>query len=332
MACLKLPVLPPPARPELPACKPARTFSCQPRKKVSEISSRKTPQYNANPRSCQAMAKTKATKKFEKNRLGDVIKTRKSFAKIKQKHQINDKKKARRARENAEEAAEEPALPAKSDPSAQFEHMTVDEFFTGGFEIPEDPSKRSKKSKVVTGKRKRTGDEEEAAGGDSSSESIEENPIVGGSDSEAESEDGLDKHKDDIEALKTKDPEFYKYLQENDAELLDFEDGDFKEVDALSDEEKPKKKRKKAKGRDEEESDADSVQERDNEVTKAMTAKWEIALKENKSLRSMKEVILAFRAAAHLNEEDGKSYKYSVSSSEGIPISNLAVVQRADNH
>jgi nucleolar complex protein 2 len=277
------------------------------------------------------MPKTKATKKFEKNRLGDVLKSRKSFAKVKQKHQVNDKKKARRARENAEEAAEGPAKPAKSDPSAQFEHMTVDEFFTGGFEIPEDPSKRGKKSKVVTGKRKRTGDEEAEENGDSSSESIEETAVMAGSDSENESEGGMDKHKDDIEALKTKDPEFYKYLQENDAELLDFEEGDFKEIDELSEEEKPKKKRKKGKSKDEDDSDADSVQERDNEVTKALAAKWEKALIEKKSLRAMKEVVLAFRAAAHLNEDDGKSYKYSVSSSEGMRYLLSNILRNTDH-
>jgi nucleolar complex protein 2 len=277
------------------------------------------------------MPKAKATKKFEKNRLGDVLKSRKAFKKTKQRHQVNDKKKARKARENGQEEEEE-AKPVKSkDNASQFEHMSVDQFFQGGFEVPEDPKgARNSKSKEVpskTGKRKRTGDnDDEEEEWESSDGSVQENLIEDGSDSEADSED-LDGHKDQLAALKTKDPQFYKYLQENDAELLEFgENGDFKEIDALSeDEEKPKKKKqkkdKKSKAKEEkeeEDSDAESEQKADdNEVTKAMAIKWEKACIEKHSLRAMKEVVLAFRAAAHLNDEDGKTYKYSVSSSEG---------------
>jgi nucleolar complex protein 2 len=32
----------------------------------------------------------------------------------------------------------------------------------------------------------------------------------------------------------------------------------------------------------------------------------------------MKEVALAFRAAAHLNDEEGKQYKYSMTDPEGM--------------
>ncbi|KAI9872166.1 MAG: Nucleolar Complex 2 protein, partial [Pleopsidium flavum] len=134
-------------------------------------------------------------------------------------------------------------------------------------------------------------------------------------------EDDLDTHKGDLDALAEKDPEFYKFLKENDAELLEFaEDGDLAEVDQLSageEEEPPKpkkrKKSKKAKGEQEEEV---GKEDDETEVTMATVKKWKGAMTEQHSLRAMRQVVLAFRAAAHVNEDDGKEYKYTISSPE----------------
>jgi nucleolar complex protein 2 len=249
----------------------------------------------------------KSTKKFEKNHLKDTLGRRKEFSKVKQKHQIKAKRQERNAKDNARAAdveEEEAAKKAKKNhDGSKFADMSVDDFFQGGFEVPEMPKQKGKKSAAkangaatTTGKRKRiTSEEDDAQGEDSGS----------GSGSE-----DFGAHKGDLAALQSKDPEFYKYLQENDAELLDFdEDADLAEIDALSeddDEATPRKKQKK--GTDGEES---------NEVTKAMVKKWNTAMSENHSLRATREVVLAFRAASHLNEEDGKEYKYSISDSEG---------------
>jgi nucleolar complex protein 2 len=274
------------------------------------------------------MGKTKSTKHFEKNHLKDALKRRKEGAKIKQRHQVKEKLKARKARDNEREDAE-PPKPEKKDMSGeQFKNMSVDEFFQGGFEIPDElPKKKSKKSKdapTATGKRKRTEAKEAASGDDneSSEDDVEEFPISDASASEAESESDEEDYEKTLEALKTNDPKLYAQLQKEDEALFN---SNFKEVEELSedeDEETPKKKRKTSKGKSkpepESEDSEDEIEGDGNEVTKAMVDKWEKAMSEQHSLRAMKEVVLAFRAAAHLNEEDGKQYKYSVSNPDGM--------------
>ncbi|KAG9320265.1 hypothetical protein KVV02_001184, partial [Mortierella alpina] len=136
-----------------------------------------------------------------------------------------------------------------------------------------------------------------------------------------------------LDALKEKDPEFYKYLQENDQELLDFdgemedlvseeEDEDEQEDDEEEDEEmqgsdeemeepEPKKKSKKAKVEEEEEETMDGIPL----VTKAMVDTWQSALVEKHSLRALRRLLLAFRAGAHLHDsDDDRSYAYKINS------------------
>lgn len=246
------------------------------------------------------MPSSKSTKKFEKNHLKDVLKNRKAGAKIKQKAHMKEKLKQRKAQDNAPseyetknaEGAAPKGRPAKGESLGE---MSMDQFFQGGFEVPELPKGKSTKPK--TGKRKRT-QVAEKEGSDSEE---------GASDSD--SGDDMDAHKQQLEELASKDPEFYKYLQDNDAELLDFDD-DLAEIDALSEDDEaatPRKKQKGEKGAPVETPEADG-----NEVTKATTEKWKLAMTEQFSLRAMKEVVLAFRSAAHLNEDDDKTYKYTI--------------------
>lgn len=277
-----------------------------------------------------AKSSKKATRKFEKNHLSDALARRKDGQKIKQKLQIKEKK-ALRAKEHAEfgvgkVAGEKVEEEKKTDPLAA---MTVDDFFAGGFEIPE----KLKSTKKATGKRKRDApkeDDDESSSG----ESYEEAPV--GSDSEGDSEDeDMGMSKEAMEALAEKDPEFYKYLKENDPETLAFdEDDDLAAVDDLSNDEeeqpakKKSKKSKKKKGKKDEveEMELDSEVEDsaepegradglidEAEVSHAMVAKWKKAMEEQHSLRAMRQVVLAFRAAAHVNEDEGKEYKYTIS-------------------
>lgn len=279
------------------------------------------------------MAKStkKSTRKFEKNHLKDTLERRKEGAKIKQKLQVKAKKQQRKAKDD--EFLGKSDAPSGSDGKAKvnakedtFGKMSVDDFFQGGFEIPEKPAKKpAKKSNSVgekLGKRKRSEPTEDEDDDDNASDvSFEEAPVLSDSDAGSDDED-VGMSKGTMDALAEKDPEFYKYLQENDPEALDFdEDADLAEVDALSGsdtEEKPKKKRKKnnkkAKDVEDESEEEPEEEERDeSEVTKAMVAKWKKAMVEQHSLRAMRQAVLAFRAAAHVNEDEGKQYKYTIS-------------------
>lgn len=265
-----------------------------------------------------ALKQKKSTKKFQHRRLGDTLERRKEFAKIKQRHQVNDKRKARNAERREKEEAAKVVDPKEQAKENAFAEMNVDDFFAGAFDISDPKNGKGKKAqkKDVTpkiGKRKRADEkpenddsEAESANGDAESDD--------GQQSDASSVGDFTEHKDQLEALKEKDPEFYKYLQENDAELLDFEDhGDLAEVDELSEtEEGPAKKKKKSKGTtdDEEEEDKPS---KDNTVTMSEVKKWQKSLQEQHSLRALRQTVLAFRAAAYVQEAESESMKYTIS-------------------
>ncbi|KAI8933786.1 hypothetical protein NX059_009494 [Plenodomus lindquistii] len=283
------------------------------------------------------MPVSKATKKFEKNNLHDVIKRRKDVAKIKQRKQMDVKKKERKARDNAKadelesEAAAKPKTNGAKDDG--FGDMSMDHFFQGGFQIPE----MNKKPKAKTGKRKRTPVDAAAATASSDEELAEAQASGDESASDSDSGDDADAHKEQLAGLASKDPDFYKYLKENDAELLDFaEDADLAEIDALSASEDEATPRKKKKKQAEPPSDDESEAAGSNELTRKTVQKWKDSMESKSSLRAMKEVVLAFRAAAHLNDDQaGKDYKYTISDPEvyhEVLVSALQLVPKVLEH
>ena len=266
----------------------------------------------------------KSTRKFEKNHLKDTIDRRKDFAKVKQRIQVKDKKRAKRAREddasnaNCTTAEDKPTGRLEAEGDA-YEDMTVDDFFQGGFEIPEKPKNKAAKAEQASkksGKRKRADLDDDEGGDISSASSLEQQAVPSDSDSDLEALDDADVHREELEALQAKDPEFYKHLKDSDPDLLEF--GDLAEVDDLSasDGEKPTQKQSKqdrvSQGsiQDEEVGDA-----HDTDVTLDMVKKWTKAMTEMHSLRAMRQVVLAFRSAVHV-DEDRKEYKYSILSPE----------------
>jgi nucleolar complex protein 2 len=257
----------------------------------------------------------KSTKKFEKNRLSNVLERRKDFSKVKQRHQQTEKKKTRNVERREKQAAEQTVDPKEQAKENAFAEMNVDDFFAGGFDLPE-PSGKGKKAqkKDVTpkiGKRKRANDREaeESESENASSDDDSVDADKDGDASDATSVGDFEAHKGQLEALKEKDPEFYKYLKENDSELLDFDDhGDLAEVEDLSEaEEGPAKKKKKSNDADEEE------ESEDNKLTVAMVKKWQKSMQEQHSMRAMRQAVLAFRSAAYVSEADAQNTKYSIS-------------------
>lgn len=273
----------------------------------------------------------KATKKFEKSHLKGTLDKRKAVAKIKQRQQLSDKKKTRRTKDSEffkggkedEDGAPKKPIAVKG---KKVNEMSVDDFFQGGFdEIIDDKNDNAGK----LGKRKRN----EPGQDDEMSDDSDAGATLGDQLGASESEDGSDDDGEDrgmskatMDKLAENDPEFYKFLKENDPEALDFDDNtDLAEVDGLSagededgaEDEQPKKKRKKAKAAEEEE---DGELTQDKELTRPMIAKWRKSMEEKRSLRATRQVVLAFRCAAHLNEdedEDGETdQRWTINSPE----------------
>jgi nucleolar complex protein 2 len=270
----------------------------------------------------------KATKKFEKNHLKGVLERRKVTAKIKQRNLLQEKKKAKRSKDDeffkgsAADVNGDAAPAVKQKAGAKAGEMSVDDFFKGGFEILDKapPAKAKAAANGKLGKRKRGQAEPQEKDAEESGSEVDE-VVDSGSD---DGEDGEDLSENDtgmtkgaMAALKDKDPEFYKFLQENDPEALEFdENADFSEIDDLSgsDDEggQPKKKQKKEKK-------SKTETEEDRELTQAMIAKWKGSMAETHSLRAARQTVIAFRCAAHLNEDDeDNQQRYTITNADAF--------------
>lgn len=257
----------------------------------------------------------KSTRKYEKNQLKDALERRKAGAKIKQRQQIKLKRKAKNAEFSRKNDPEHGAPPSTEveDPIAK---ISVDQFFQDGIQIPKKKIKaqglKSKDGQASKRKRQKQAQDEETLLEDSVAQ---ESDLSQSDLGESGDEDDIGMSKDVMDGLAEKDPEFYKFLKENDPETLDFdENANLSEINDLSasDEELPRKKRKKTKSSEDDELD-EQVDSSDVQI--ATVEKWTKAMKEHHSLRAMRQVVLAFRAAAHVNE-DGNKHKYSISSPE----------------
>lgn len=137
--------------------------------------------------------------------------------------------------------------------------------------------------------------------------------------------------------LEKKDPEFFKYLKENDEDLLEFGKGKSK-VQAEEDEEDNSDV--DMDGEDEDEDDEEEGEEEAEKkisVNPRMVRQWQegmikvglwhsLAREEadwqQHSLRSLRKTLLAFRTAAHMNEDEaeqgtGLDTKYRIDSAQG---------------
>jgi nucleolar complex protein 2 len=259
------------------------------------------------------MPQAKATKKFEKRHLKDTLERRKGVKKIKQRQQLKTKKRARKAEDNARptEPGEKKANGVGNSGKASkdlFNEMSVDDFFAGGFDIPEMPTKKEK----AGSKRKR----DESEDGSEDDNEFESKPVPSGSEGETDEEDDVNGHMRQLHALEETDPEFHKYLQENEPELLDMDlDGGSDDLSGEGEDEDESEPKKKKQKRHEQTSDDEILEDGSkNELVPATVTKWRTALEEQHSLRAAREVVQAFRSAAHVSDEvEEQNFKYSIS-------------------
>jgi nucleolar complex protein 2 len=280
----------------------------------------------------------KATRKFESKHLKGVLDKRKSVQKIKQRQQVKAKKDAKRAGDKeflkGPQDGEKDGKSFNKAPKAS--EMSVDDFFKGGFEIIDNKEPKPKANGKL-GKRKRDApapkkEEEEGSDDESDSDmSVPEQPVeVSESEDDQDDDEDVGMSKAAMDALAKDDPEFYKYLQENDPQALEFDENvDMAEIDELSegDDQEPEQPPKKKKKKNQKAEEDDFMQ--DNELTMEMITRWRKSMTETHSLKAARQVVLAFRSAAHLNEEEpGKRQRYTIQSPEVFHETLIAALKQ----
>ncbi|CDK29965.1 unnamed protein product [Kuraishia capsulata CBS 1993] len=242
---------------------------------------------------------SKKTKKFQSKHLDRTIKHRREV----QKHnKLTSKGKGKSA--SAAYAANSDTKESKA--KNGYDAMNVEEFFEGGFEVPKASTKKGSKSKLSKKESESESDSDSKSNSESDSESESEVEVGAGSDGGSGSESDEGDLENDMKNLAEKDPEFFKYLQENDKELLDFKP--VNPLDAMSEDE------------DEDEDEASNpVHEQDEdeepevkriEVTMKMVKDWSDQLSNKPSVATLKNVVIAFKSAVNINSDN--DYKYSV--------------------
>lgn len=250
---------------------------------------------------------SKSTKKFQAKHLKKTLDQRKKVQSHKQKL---GQYKTNKGRKPAAETEEE-----EGDKNEVFQDMDVEDFFDGGFEVPKE--KKSKKSKAT--KEEVVEEEEEESESesepeiDSESEDDEEEEEKSKKDKKEDEEDEesdddeeFESHKQALDDLSKEDPDFYKYLKENDRDLLDFEA--VNPLDAISDDDEDDEEDEVAASKKDEDKDD---MKNTIEVTIELAKTWEQNVKsENPSLKSLRNLISAFKAAVNVSSDN--TYRYAV--------------------
>lgn len=129
-------------------------------------------------------------------------------------------------------------------------------------------------------------------------------------------------HKEQLSRLQSKDPEFYKFLQDNDQTLLNFEDTDSSEdEDEKIYHKLPSKLEEASSGEEDHVDDQKGSKKSKKEaeivkVTDKMVNEWKAAIKKEPSQRLFREVTQAFKAAVATTKGEGAGQcRYKVADS-----------------
>lgn len=224
---------------------------------------------------------SKATKKFQSKHLKRTLDHRKEQKSHIKRTQGRRGNKSEQEKKNAGLTKEDQKL-KKSAKEEVFKDMSVEKLFEKGFEVPKGNKIASKKKTQETAEEESSSEEEDMT--------------------------------QNMAELSEKDPEFYKYLQDNDKELLEF--GASNPLDGIEDEEESEAEEEDTKN-DLEEQEA-AVSEK-VELTTALVKKWKKQLRESPSLKLIRNVVTAFKVAVNLNREDHiEDYKYTATDEKAI--------------
>ena len=251
---------------------------------------------------------SKRTKNFQKNHLQSSVANRRRHQKISrtdERKKRNEESRLRREIEEAENEEDEDeegkdeeeergfadAKSEKNKKKKELEEMDIDEFLDASDDDEEDDDDE---------------DDESSEDDDSDDEDEEDND-------DAKTREEMKQHKKHLESLKETDPEFYEYLQQEDKELLEFDDDEEddseekqkKDESSESDSEKggsneaskrAKTKRKKSENR-----------QSGKTLTSALVKKLCENAKGGKALGAAKHLFTAYRAACHYGDEENEN-------------------------
>ncbi|CDS07268.1 hypothetical protein LRAMOSA01217 [Lichtheimia ramosa] len=172
-------------------------------------------------------------------------------------------------------------------------------------------------------------DDDDDEDDDANSDSTKEDATSDDDEEEEDTKDSrkklvsdIEKHKKELEKLKKSDPEFYKYLQQEENNLLEFDES----ADDVPDDDDEQQDEKDMDMDDDEESESELEGESDQEEANPFGDDLELLTKKKvsamieqvdskKTLPAMKKLLLAFKTAARMSDEEqqeGVSFVYKI--------------------